>query len=448
MPIVVVLTGEAKANAVEVVGLTGSNLVARNQPISLNFELKNKGMSPVKSVTYEYSINGEATVTNTVECPTEIPMGGSAIVPMSFVPVDAIGEYDMHLEITKVNGEDNQAANTSVDATFDSKAFLPVNRPVMEEMTATWCGWCTRGWMAMKEMKKLYPGQFIGMAYHANDILAINGAEFPFSVGGYPSCRIDRYTRQVKDEEGNLVDDDPDPYFGYNMHDLGIKAVYDEAAARFGYASINLDTKWNADSTELSVATEVKFAELAEGASYKIGYVVLQNGICHPDNGEFAQQNFYAGDTDRAVGGLAPLGDLPAKISDFVFDDVVINMTDCRGVAGSVPNNVEEEVPFTHNYTVKTADCLSVLGDGKEMIQNPAKMEVVALLIDQDNHVVNARLVAAGSATSEEVGIADTAMDQENAPVVYYNIMGQRVANPANGLYIRLEGNKASKVIL
>lgn len=35
-----------------------------------------------------------------------------------------------------------------------------------------------------------------------------------------------------------------------------------------------------------------------------------------------------------------------------------------------------------------------------------------------------------------------------NAPVVYYNLQGQRVANPENGLYIRVQGNKVEKVAL
>lgn len=35
-----------------------------------------------------------------------------------------------------------------------------------------------------------------------------------------------------------------------------------------------------------------------------------------------------------------------------------------------------------------------------------------------------------------------------DAPVVYYNLQGQRVDNPANGMYIRVQGNKAEKVAL
>lgn len=40
------------------------------------------------------------------------------------------------------------------------------------------------------------------------------------------------------------------------------------------------------------------------------------------------------------------------------------------------------------------------------------------------------------------------AADDANAPVEYYNLQGVRVANPANGLYIRVAGNKATKVRL
>ncbi len=36
----------------------------------------------------------------------------------------------------------------------------------------------------------------------------------------------------------------------------------------------------------------------------------------------------------------------------------------------------------------------------------------------------------------------------ENAPEVYYNLQGVKVAEPANGLYIRVKGNKTEKVVV
>ncbi len=46
-------------------------------------------------------------------------------------------------------------------------------------------------------------------------------------------------------------------------------------------------------------------------------------------------------------------------------------------------------------------------------------------------------------------GIGNIAVDNdENAPVEYFNLQGVRVSNPENGLYIKRQGNKATKVYI
>ncbi|MBP2690697.1 MAG: hypothetical protein J6B44_02595 [Muribaculaceae bacterium] len=45
-------------------------------------------------------------------------------------------------------------------------------------------------------------------------------------------------------------------------------------------------------------------------------------------------------------------------------------------------------------------------------------------------------------------GIYDIIADDENAPVEYFNIQGIRVDNPDNGIYIRRQGSKVSKVLV
>lgn len=47
----------------------------------------------------------------------------------------------------------------------------------------------------------------------------------------------------------------------------------------------------------------------------------------------------------------------------------------------------------------------------------------------------------------ETSAITDIAAD-ENAPVEYFNLQGMRVENPANGLFIKRQGSKVSKVII
>lgn len=41
-----------------------------------------------------------------------------------------------------------------------------------------------------------------------------------------------------------------------------------------------------------------------------------------------------------------------------------------------------------------------------------------------------------------------SAIEAENAPAIYFNLMGQRVANPENGVFVRVQNGKATKVIL
>lgn len=44
--------------------------------------------------------------------------------------------------------------------------------------------------------------------------------------------------------------------------------------------------------------------------------------------------------------------------------------------------------------------------------------------------------------------VSDITVEDSDAPVVYYNMQGVRVANPSNGLYIRVQGKKATKVLV
>ena len=44
--------------------------------------------------------------------------------------------------------------------------------------------------------------------------------------------------------------------------------------------------------------------------------------------------------------------------------------------------------------------------------------------------------------------VSDITVEDSDAPEVYYNMQGVRVANPANGLYIRVQGKKATKVLV
>ena len=45
----------------------------------------------------------------------------------------------------------------------------------------------------------------------------------------------------------------------------------------------------------------------------------------------------------------------------------------------------------------------------------------------------------------EEIGVSS---DDSDAEAVYYNLQGVRVANPSNGIFIKVKGSKSEKVLV
>jgi hypothetical protein len=48
----------------------------------------------------------------------------------------------------------------------------------------------------------------------------------------------------------------------------------------------------------------------------------------------------------------------------------------------------------------------------------------------------------------DNTGVGSIAKDSESAPIEYFNLQGVRVAEPTNGLYIRCQGSKVSKIVV
>ena len=80
----------------------------------------------------------------------------------------------------------------------------PIHRPLIEEYTGTWCGWCVRGIVGMELLRETYGDDFIGVAYHNDDGMEIMYSNrYPNDIMGFPSAFIER-TSEV------------DPLYGYS----------------------------------------------------------------------------------------------------------------------------------------------------------------------------------------------------------------------------------------
>ncbi|WP_348671490.1 hypothetical protein [Duncaniella muris] len=132
-------------------------------------------------------------------------------------------------------------------------------------------------------------------------------------------------------------------------------------------------------------------------------------------------------------------GFTPAKVSEITTADVNKVVTIENVVfAEATPSTKDNftgtvngsEVAMRNNYTIKGVEAGTYNVTG-----------VVAIYSGK------AQFNVTGYEKVVDTGIADIVAD-ENAPVEYFNLQGIRVENPENGLYIRRQGNKVTKVIV
>lgn len=93
---------------------------------------------------------------------------------------------------------------------------------------------------------------------------------------------------------------------------------------------------------------------------------------------------------------------------------------------------------FTSDYVATDPDnCQIKVGDDVIIYGNLMNFKGNSPQIGQGNYIV--KLVT--------TGVEGIEIEENNAPVEYFNLQGVRVDNPANGLYIMRQGDKVTKVI-
>lgn len=207
----------------------------------------------------------------------------------------------------------------------------------------------------------------------------------------------------------------------------------------------------DADNTETwnSESTAIPLASLAEGAEQAPKFIAHNRSIAgyriSADGKEAMQKLFYGEGKDATV---------------FGFDGTSTNFS--AFVVGG-------ETYVVHVY------CDAELGDGYKRtnffeIKRMSDGQVVAYQAPAEQETVNYMLGLASSVNEDGTvniyqynpglrlakyifnptgaGVEGAIADDVNAPVKYYNLQGVEIANPENGLFIKKQGAKATKVVL
>lgn len=300
------------------------------QVITPSVEIRNLGTTAITSATVELTYNG-STQTKTL---TGINIGSlSTYTIVMNNPVTLIGGSNNILaNVTTVNGgADNNLADNLKTLTLNTVSPAPGKMVVAEESTGTWCPWCPRGTVWLKNMDDKYNGLIMGIAVHNAD--PMTNQNYDKGLGsissGYPSVVVDR---------------------GPDIDPQAIEADFLERILVPAAGNIRNGAVYNAGTKELKVSLTTKFNATVTGA-YKIAFVLLEDSVSGSAQ-NFAQANNYAGGGQGVMGGFELLPN-PVPASQIVYNHVGrIIYPNFKGLPNSFPLAINAGDSFTHNFSV------------------------------------------------------------------------------------------------
>ncbi len=139
-------------------------------------------------------------------------------------------------------------------------------------------------------------------------------------------------------------------------------------------------------------------------------------------------------------GGNALYIEFPEVLGPCKFTAIIGNST-AKAFSFTLVNAADSDTPVATFDT--TADKKMFKFEHTVAVETPVKFR----LYNNGNQFNIHDLLLTKAEKGGTVGVADVAADAE-APAVYYNLQGVCVENPAEGLYIRVRGNKVEKVLV
>ena len=402
---------------------------AAGEDFSVRATLFNIGVEPVLQLGYSYSI-GEESFESVLDFddPLQPHFVNPATVMLPIAAVSGLGEYTLDVNITSINGHPNGSQDTSASSKLTVMSYVPVHRPMLEEFTGTWCGWCPRGMLSMELLNEEFGENVVLAAYHVNDPMA--APALPVGIQGCPTSMLNR--------NGMM-----DPYFGTASNKtFGMRQDVLNSMETGVTAGIEAAAVWTDDAkTAVRVTALPTFYEDKDSADYKIGYLLVCNGITG-EGANWPQSNYYSTYAGSYTGTLLePLTKLPAYIVRMQFDDVVVDVSGMMGVEGSLPDVVRYGSAYEHSFTIDIS--------GNELVQDKGQVYAVAFILNPDGTILNSVKVKVG----EDSGVDRIPAGSIEKSAEYYNLSGLRVSTPQHGVFLKVsrmaDGSvKTSKVIL
>lgn len=427
LAIQVLLSGDGIKDNAAAVGYIPEVNAKTGTVTKATFEAINHGSAGLQSIDYTYSLDGQTLSGHHDFSPAIAAVfGASASIDIELPAVATKDAYQLDVEITKVNGVDNEDDAPQGKGVVNIYNLLPKHRAVVEEYTGTWCGYCPRGFVGLEEMQRLYPDDFIGISYHNGDPMAVTN-DYPSPVAGFPDAWLDRVVQT-------------DAFSGFSTYGtFGIDKAWLDRCEVFAPASIDIEANWaNEAQSTLQATAYVTFPLNHSDCPYEVGFVLVADGLTGTSS-SWQQSNYYSGETGWPS-SMDQFTQGEKYVSGLVFNFVMVARSGIAGIEGSLQAPIVSDVAQAVTYS------FDVDGLGTTLVQDKQKLHVVALLINKaTGEIVNANKVRVGGTTN---AIEQLALDESDVVVRtdYYDLQGRATALPRSGLYVKKETLRNGKV--
>ena len=334
----------------------------------------NQRTTPVSSISYIPTIDGIEGEEEIYEFPEPIAANGESFIWSFTLPdFDEPSTKNILIDITKMNGEvvDYGAdirPNTSGTVAVYTPA--PDHRVLIMDYTHNQCLWALRSNIGFEKLKEIYGDKVIRASFDIGGPMWCKpNGYIPFT----PSCEIDGIL--LSKNNSNF-----DPYYGDGSIPLGILDCVEEYMNQPHVGNLKiLSAQWSdADQTQITVLTEATIGMSDNESPYRIEYILVEDGLT--GNGpEWEQLNGYAEMTVDDP-NLQPLTLLPYTITDMVYNDVAVGVTDNKW-------NFNEHLQSSiYGESQQITSTLQLSELTQSIIQDKSKLSIVAYLLDSSIH--------------------------------------------------------------
>lgn len=344
--------------------------------------------------TYTYQCKGDLAYEQTENFSIEVPNN-----------VSDENTHKVTLEVKWADGSADQAAHDNVaqlDVQFANKVYY--RKMVVEEGTGTWCGFCVRGYVAMKMMAEEHPDRFLGIAVHCGDEMSYGPYDNWISTvinESYPGCIINR--------DGNIYD----PNYEELTYVMGL--MDDVAKAGISVSGVIDET-----SNKVLMTAEVTPSYSATGEDLRVAFVIREDGYVAK------QKNYYAGGSYGPMYGFETMSSICALP---MYDVARIIVPTMEGEKGSIPSSIQKDQTYKYSYVV----------DIPSSVTDKANINVAAILIDgKTGAVLNgeaAKFVPGTVNDSDAINAISADAAKHNGAM--FDLSGRRVDSARRGIYVQ-----------